>query len=115
MFGVILAVPDRPEVALHVLAGAACLAELTRSGRLNVLAIRTPPASTILLSEQVLTAERERRIRDEEGQRANTLKQIFDRWARAALAQNLSVEWADREDLADRLVNDWGQRPTSSF
>ena len=31
MSGVILAVPDRPEVAPRVLAAAACLAELTRS------------------------------------------------------------------------------------
>ena len=55
MSGVILAVLDRPEVALRVLLAAACLAELTSSGRINVLAIRTPPASTILPSEEVLT------------------------------------------------------------
>jgi len=63
MSGVILAVPDRPEVALRVLAAAARLADLTGSGRVNVLSIRTPPLSTIVLSEEVLTAERERRIR----------------------------------------------------
>jgi nucleotide-binding universal stress UspA family protein len=110
MSGVILAVPDRPEVALRVLAAAARLAELTRSGRINVLAIRTPPLSTIVPSEEVLTATRERRIRNEESQRANTLKQIFESWYRTSLAPSVTVEWADKEGLADLLVDEWGQR-----
>ncbi len=110
MSGVILAVPDRPEIAHHVLAAAARLAELTRSGRINVLAIRTPPASTILPSEEVLTPARERRVRDEESKRVDALNKIFDDWSRTALTPNVTVEWADREGLADRLVNEWGQR-----
>ena len=59
MSGVILAVPDRPDVAPRVLAAAARLAEITSAGRINVLAIRTPPLSAIVVSEEVLTAERE--------------------------------------------------------
>lgn len=110
MSGVILAVPDRPEVALRVLAGAARLAELTRSGRINVLAIRTPPLSTIVPSEEILTSEHEQRIRNEEGQRADTVKQIFDDWSRTASASNVTTEWADIEGLADQLVDEWGRR-----
>jgi nucleotide-binding universal stress UspA family protein len=110
MSGVILAVPDRPEVALRVLAGAARVAELTGSGRINVLAIRTPPSSTILPSEQILTAEHELRIRNEEGQRAKTLKQIFDDWSSTVSPSNVTTEWADIEGLADQLVDEWGRR-----
>ena len=110
MSGVILAVPDRPEIAQRVLDAAARLAELTNSNRINVLAIRTPPVSTILASEQVLTAEHERRIRHEENERTAALKQIFDTWSRATPASKVTVEWADHEGLADQLVDEWGSR-----
>ena len=114
MSGVILAVPDRPEVALRVLAAAARLAELTGSDRINVIAVRTPPLSTIVPSEEVLTRQRELRIRNEESQRADTLKQIFDGWSLSARASNVVAEWTDIEGLADRLVEEWGSARTSS-
>lgn len=110
MSGVILAVPDRPEVALRVLAAAARLAELTDCSRINVLAVRTPPTSTILPSEEVLTAARERRVREEENKRRDALKRIFDSWSRGTPASNLTVEWVDSEGLADQLVDEWGRR-----
>jgi nucleotide-binding universal stress UspA family protein len=110
MSGVILAVPDRPEVALRVLAAAARLAELTGSDRINVIAVRTAPLSTIVPPEEILTRQRERRIRNEESQRADTLKQIFDGWSLSAQATNVVTEWTDIEGLADQLVEEWGQR-----
>lgn len=55
MSGVVLAVPDRPGFAPQVLDAAARLAELTRSSRISVLVIRTPPDSTILPSEEILS------------------------------------------------------------
>jgi len=108
MSGIILAVPDRPEAAPRVLAAASCMAELTRSARVNVLAIRTPPISTILPTENVLTADQERRIRDSERQRADALKRIFDGWSRGAMS--LKTEWIDVEELADEAVSEWGRR-----
>jgi nucleotide-binding universal stress UspA family protein len=110
MSGVILAVPDRPEFALRVLAAAACLAELTRSRRINVLVVRTPPASTILPSEEILSQKDESRIRNEESQRAETLKLIVEGWSRSAPPSNVVTEWADIEGLADLLVDEWGRR-----
>lgn len=110
MSGVILAVPDRAAAALRVLAGAARLAELTQSSRINVLTIRTPPLSTIMPSEEILTAEQELRIRNEESRRADTLKQIFDDWSRSAPASSVTAEWTDIEGLADQLVREWGRR-----
>jgi nucleotide-binding universal stress UspA family protein len=110
MSGVILAVPDRPEAALRVLSGAARLAELTNCGRVNVLSIRTPPISTIVLSEEVLTKERERRIRSEEGERTEILKGIFEGWVRSKAAANFTADWTDIEGVADELVAEWGRR-----
>ena len=63
MPGVILAVIERPEVAARVLAAAACLAELTGARRINVLAVRMPPVDAIMPSEEVLTRQKESRIR----------------------------------------------------
>lgn len=107
MSGVILALPDRLEAARNLLEGAACLAQLTGCDRINVLAIRTPPLSTILPSEEVLTRQHEARIRDEESRRAATLKLVFDGWSSASA---VTAEWADVEGLADRLVGKWGRR-----
>src|SRR5882757_1798114 len=81
MSGVILALPDRPDVAPRVLAAAARLAELTGSSHINVLAVRTPPLSTILPSEQILSRQDELRIRDEERHRADALKRIYEAWS----------------------------------
>jgi len=110
MPGVILATLDRPEVALRVLAAGGRLAELTASGRINVLAVRVPPLSTIAPSEQILTQERERRIVYQERQRVDTLKQIFEDWSRAAPVANVTTDWIDEEGMADRLVDEWGRR-----
>jgi nucleotide-binding universal stress UspA family protein len=110
MPGVVLAVADRLDAAPRVLAAAACLAELTHSTRINVLVIRTPPLATILPSEEVLSRQNELRIRDEERQRANALKGIYDDWVHATSVCNMATEWFDLEGLADLLVAEWGSR-----
>ncbi len=110
MSGVILALPDRPDAAPHVLAAAACLAKLTDCGRINVLSIRTPPLSTILPSEEVLTREHELRIRDAESRRTEALKRIFDQWSGALSTPSVTTDWTDIEGLADHLVAEWGRR-----
>jgi nucleotide-binding universal stress UspA family protein len=110
MSGVILAVPDRPEAAPGVLAAAAQLAELTRAARISVLLIRTPPSSTIMPTEEVLTPRAEARIRQQEAQRSDAVKQAYDAWALHAQATGLATTWDDIEALADRLVDEWGRR-----
>jgi nucleotide-binding universal stress UspA family protein len=109
MSGVILAVPDRPEVAPDVLAAAAHLGELTRPTHINVLVVRTPPVSTILPSEEILSRRDELRIRDGERRRADALKRIYDGWS-SALAPDAVTEWIDVEGMADQLVSEWGRR-----
>jgi hypothetical protein len=111
MSGVILAVPDRPDCAARVLAAAARLAELTRSTRINVLAIRTPPIATILPTEEILTRRDELRIRNDEQARTHALKAIYDAWSAGdAVAIDTVTEWVDVEGMADELVDEWGRR-----
>jgi nucleotide-binding universal stress UspA family protein len=110
MSGVILAMPDRPDVAPRVLAAAACLGELTRSSRINVLVVRTPPSSTILPSEEILSRRDELRIREEERHRAEALERIYEAWSHSAPASDATTEWNDVEGLADQLVDEWGRR-----
>jgi nucleotide-binding universal stress UspA family protein len=110
MSSVLLAVLDRADFAPRVLSAAACLAELTGSSLVNVLAVRTPPSTTILPSEEILSLRDELRIRDEERHRADALKGIYDRWAELAHASNTATDWFDVEGLSDQLVDEWGRR-----
>jgi nucleotide-binding universal stress UspA family protein len=111
MSGVILAVPDRPDCAARVLTAAARFAELTRSTRINVLAIRMPPMATILPSEQILTRRDELRIRNDEQSRTHVLKGTYDVWSSGdEVAPDTVTEWVDVEGMADELVNEWGRR-----
>jgi nucleotide-binding universal stress UspA family protein len=103
---VILVLLDRPEAAPGVLAAAARLAELTAAGRIISLVIRTPPEATILPSEEVLGHHDALRIRAEEQQRSDALKQAYEAWRPPGIA----TEWEDIEGLADRLASEWGRR-----
>ena len=110
MPGVILAVVESPGAVVPVLAGAQLLAELTGTARVNVLAIRVPPIATIMPTEEVLTPERESRIRAVEQARVAALRQAYDAWAAAARKAGLEPEWFDIEARADEAVKEWGGR-----
>src|SRR5215831_18219437 len=108
MPGVILAVPDRPDVTAQVLAGAARLAQLAQCTLINVLAIRVPPATTILPSEQVLTPRQEHRIRIAEQTRTDAIKRVYEEWRRTHLSPDFVTEWGDLEGGASALIAEWG-------
>jgi nucleotide-binding universal stress UspA family protein len=108
MPGVILAELDHPDAAPHVLAAAACVAQLTRASRVNVLVIRTPPFSTIT-TEEVLTRQVDQRVRAQEQRRVDMLKATYDDWANTS-AGALVTEWVDIEGLADQVISEWGRR-----
>jgi nucleotide-binding universal stress UspA family protein len=107
MPGVILAELDHPDVAPRVLAAAARLAQLTHASRINVLAIRTPPFSTIT-TEQALTRRVEQRVRAEERHRVDRVKAIYAEWSDSVTSS--VAEWADIEGLADKVMDEWGGR-----
>jgi nucleotide-binding universal stress UspA family protein len=110
MSGVILALLEHPDVARQTLAAARTLADLMGSARINVLAMRVPPDSTIMPTEEVLTRHRANEIRGREQARVAALRAAFDAWAAAAHAPGITIEWTDIEGLADSLVGEWGRR-----
>jgi nucleotide-binding universal stress UspA family protein len=108
MAGVVVAELDDPDAAPGVLAAAARLARLTQASHINVLAIRTPPLSTIT-TEQVLTPQVEERVRAGEHRRVDLLKATYDNWA-ATTVDGTAIGWVDVEGLADLVMNEWGGR-----
>jgi nucleotide-binding universal stress UspA family protein len=109
MPSVILAVLDHPGAAAALLAGAQRLAEACGGARINALVVRAPPETLISPSEEVLTAEREARLRDMEGRRAVALQTAFD--ARVAmLPKGIAADWIDIDGIAELLVEERGRR-----
>ena len=81
MSAVILAVLDHPDGDEALLDAARRLAELCDATRINALLVRTPPEAMVSPSEEVLTAQREARLRDEEASRATGVREVFESWA----------------------------------
>lgn len=110
MPGVILAALERPATAPAILAAARRLATLMGGARINALAVRVPPESTIMLTEEILTAPQVTAIRAGEEVRVAALRGIFDDWAATPGTAGVVAEWADVEGLGDTLIGEWGGR-----
>ena len=110
MSGVILALVEHPETAPRTLAAARTMAGLMGGARINVLAIRTPPESTIMPTEEVLTRHQIADLRARDQARVAGVQAAFEAWLPAARAPGVAIEWADIEGLADTLVAEWGRR-----
>jgi len=110
MSGVILAVVEHPESAHQTLAAARRLASLMGSARINVLAVRVLPESTIMPTEEILTSYQALQIRSREQDRVAALHDTFEAWAETARTAAVAVEWVDVEGPADTLVGEWGRR-----
>jgi len=110
MPGVILALVARPDVAPRTLAACRGLAGLMGGARINVLAIRQPPDSTILPTEEILTRHQTQEIRGREEARVAALRAAFDAWVETARGPAIAIEWTDIEGMADSLVTEWGRR-----
>jgi nucleotide-binding universal stress UspA family protein len=108
MSGVILAVLDYPDAAEALLRAAQRLAELSGATRVNALLVRTPP-ETMISVEEVLTAQRETMLRDEEARRAEAVRAVFDAWS-AAAPRGIDTEWSDVDGIAELLVEERGRR-----
>jgi len=110
MSGVILVMLDHPAAASGLLAATRQLADLADGAHINVLVVRTPPGSTILPSEEVLTRGKEARLRAQEEARVAALKAIFDAWNATAEAPRSAANWLDIEAAAPGLIVEWGRR-----
>lgn len=107
---VILVLLDHPAAADGLLNAASCLADLVGGAHIEVLVARTPPASTIMPSEEILTHSMEVRLRALEDARAAALKAIFDAWNVAATGPRHAADWFDIEAVAVGPIVEWGRR-----
>jgi nucleotide-binding universal stress UspA family protein len=110
MSGVILALMEHPESALTTLAAARAVAGLLGGARINALAIRLPPETAVMPSEEVLTQHQATDLRAREQARVAALRAGFEVWAAAARAPGIATEWAEIEGPAETLVSEWGRR-----
>lgn len=106
----LLVLLNDPAAANGLLAAATCLADLAGGAHITVLAARVPPVSTILPSEQVLTRDKETRLRAQEAARVAALRAIFDMWQATAARPAGATEWFDIEAVARDLVVERGRR-----
>jgi nucleotide-binding universal stress UspA family protein len=109
MTPLILVVLETQESAPSLLAAAAQLGRLFGGACFDVLAVRTPPDTTIMLSEEVLTPRQSAAIREREHKRVAGLKAALDRSPLAA-ADGDAVRWEDIESPVDVAVRDFGGR-----
>jgi len=109
MPNVVLALLTRTETAPTVLAAAERLGVLVGGARIEAMVMRILPISTILVTEEILTKEQEKQIRDNEHARAAALRRIFDA---CASKQGMPKEplWIDEEGVTEMLVKTRGQR-----
>lgn len=109
MPSVILAVLDHPKAAVAMLAGAKRLAETCGGARIKAMVVRAPPETLISPSEEVLTEEREAKLRAAEATRATEVQKVFDPWA-ATVPKNITADWIDIDGIAELLVEERGRR-----
>lgn len=109
MSNVILAVLTEVESTPAVMSAAKRLSDLLGGAFIEALVVRVSPISTIMVTEEVLTPEREKEIRRHENKRSDLLKAVFDRWQEDHGA-DCKLKWISAEGVSAKLVNDWGKR-----
>lgn len=107
---VVVAALNRPEEAEPLLDAGTQVLALGGGGRLKALAVRMPPAATILPSEEVLTADREAALRAEQEDWAGQLRTVVERWVPRAQQRGVRTDWLDIEGDAAAVVTEHGSR-----
>ncbi len=106
---VALAVLDRPEAVESVLACAARLLDYGGGGRIEALAVRTPPLAEIMLADQTLTPAEEQNRRAEEQEWAASVRASASRWAGAG-AKGVAADFIEMEGDIAHIVAEHGRR-----
>jgi hypothetical protein len=104
MSEVILVYLSQPQTAPQLLWAAEAITRAVGHVRFEVMAIRIPPETTILPTEQILSQEDCARIRRKEADRTEYLRRIYDRWTREIADAGHHSDWIDIEGLAGREV-----------
>jgi nucleotide-binding universal stress UspA family protein len=107
---VVLAVLDRPETVRGVLSGAARLLEFGGGGRVEALAVRTPPVSTLMVADQAITSTEEAQARASQNAWASEVKSIVDDWDAKAKPTGVETAWIELEGDAGQVVSEHGRR-----
>ncbi|HWJ20006.1 MAG TPA: fluoride efflux transporter CrcB, partial [Geobacterales bacterium] len=106
---VALAVLDRPETVGSVLSSAARLLHYGVGGRIEALAVRTPPVAEIMLADQSMSPAEEERFRTHEHDWADAVKATVSRWEQSS-AKGVQADFVDAEGDIGHLVAEHGRR-----
>ncbi len=106
---VALAVLDRPESVASVLSIAARLLQYGGGGRIEALAVRTPPVAEIMVADQSMSATEEQRLRAEEHVWADAVKAAVSSWA-PSTADGILADLIDVEGDVAHMVAERGRR-----
>ncbi len=106
---VALAVLDRPEAVESVLSCAARLLDYEGGGRIEALAVRTPPLAEIMVADQPLTPAEEEGRRAEEHEWAATVRAGASRWA-SPEANGVAADFIEAEGEIAHIVAERGRR-----
>jgi nucleotide-binding universal stress UspA family protein len=107
---VVVAVMNRSAEVETLLDAAARLLEIGGGGTLKALAIRTPPETTIMPTEEVLTAARAGTIRTEQHDWAAQVKGNVEAWAARTQPPGVETVCADVEGDTAAVVTEHGRR-----
>ena len=106
---VVLAVLDSPETVGGVLSSAARLLQYGAGGRIEALAVRTPPVAEIMLADQSMSPAEEERFRTQEHDWANAVKATVSRW-KASKTKGIQADLVDAEGDIGHIVAERGRR-----
>ena len=104
-----LAVLDRPETVGSVLLSAARLLQYGTGGRIEALAVRTPPVADIMLADQSMSLAEEERFRTQEHDWADAVKATVSRWE-PLRAKGIQSEFIEAEGDIGHIVAERGRR-----
>jgi protein CrcB len=107
---VVLAVLDRPKTVSSVLSSAARLLDFAGRGRIEALAVRTPPIAELMVADQAVTPAEEAKLRASERAWAGEVKTAARQWEAQASAKTNETDWIDVEGDVTHLVAQYGGR-----
>ena len=106
---VAIAVLDRPETVGSALSSAARLLHYGAGGRIEALAVRTPPVADIMLADQSMSLAEEERFRTQEHDWADAVKATVSRWE-PLRAKGIRAEFIEAEGDIGHIVAERGRR-----
>ncbi|MFC0387236.1 universal stress protein [Muricoccus vinaceus] len=108
MSDVVLVVLQRLDAAAHLLRAAERLAALAGAGRVNVLAVHTPPGYVTISPEASVSPLLDELLAFEET-RIAALHEVYQHWAAGVVDASLTTHWSSVQGLADPIVNEGRQ------